>query len=997
MPFDPTLYVVDPETGDIKIPARRTLGQYLSQTTSKSSDLGKATSTTILNGTVATGPDDYTYTPPTSNAFPISPDVGVTDGGTIVDPTSNNQPAFVRNQEDLKRFEDAKTLTSDPSLSNTDRQRALYDIDESSGESSPNPASRKISQSISSVLSRNRFTDRRVLVSTNGDPGIQNIPVLNYNDGQMRLGSNENQVDPSSASSSAYRRMRDEGLKILLRASGVEPSENVLDTGAERALVTPESLAGGIVKIPSENMRFTEALQNTTEREDGTGSTHSRRLAFLGNEILDLGAGEEEGVRESQYNAGSYGTLNTYLNPFDGILPISMILNMVILLVASIVAALALGFLLSLLVRASNRVDFAHGEIGTQGSERNPDSIGKGDSVRKFFTDFLGLMRPYDDDYVTLVAKGAASYTGFSDDQINVLKAGGTVPGNVLGSVLSLLGSSGYYVVTSRSIVRNLEILGEGLADIGRQFSTGGGAVSGIESLATFIDILRKSRIVRFVDTLARLGAVQEYQRLNEQKLSNMSPSSDTARSESDAALRVSRSRARENGKTLAWGFREANSSGAYLMPASFMTARKIVVSSDEDIRRLGKDFRLHTNRLGKDEVDTLESKLDAEYVPFYMQDLRTNEILNFHAFIEDLSDSYSPEYTSVAAYGRMDPVQIYKGTTRSISMTFMLVATSREDFDAMWFSINKLTTLVYPEWTKGTEITGAGSSGGSSEVSFIQPFSQVPGSSPLIRLRVGDLIRSNYSRFNLARIFGLGDSSSETGDSQKKNALFFENTSFNDIVVDELPTEPKDPVDDLGGQYKYYFTGQSIEVNAYEGIPLNISALGSTSKPYRILLNSNTELVKDPLAKSDNTIYKLPEGKEIKVSLDGQSKTLNYVKVPVSSVQKVFVKSEKEPSTTSVDSLKNFKGNSIVRSFEAAGGKGLAGVITSLQYTWYDDSTPWETDTNAKAPMMCKVSIQFAPIHDIPMGLDHNGFMRAPAYPVGRHINSLFYNTGSL
>jgi hypothetical protein len=94
---------------------------------------------------------------------------------------------------------------------------------------------------------------------------------------------------------------------------------------------------------------------------------------------------------------------------------------------------------------------------------------------------------------------------------------------------------------------------------------------------------------------------------------------------------------------------------------------------------------------------------------------------------------------------------------------------------------------------------------------------------------------------------------------------------------------------------------------------------------------------------------------------------------------------------------LINFKENSVVRSFEDAGGKGLAGVITSLQYNWHDENTTWEIDQGSKAPMMCKVTIQFNPIHDIPMGLDNNGFMRAPAYPVGRHVNSLFFPSGSL
>ena len=37
---------------------------------------------------------------------------------------------------------------------------------------------------------------------------------------------------------------------------------------------------------------------------------------------------------------------------------------------------------------------------------------------------------------------------------------------------------------------------------------------------------------------------------------------------------------------------------------------------------------------------------------------------------------------------------------------------------------------------------------------------------------------------------------------------------------------------------------------------------------------------------------------------------------------------------------------------------------------------------------------MNFAPVHDIPMGLDHEGFMRAPAYPVGDVVEAAFGDT---
>ena len=162
--------------------------------------------------------------------------------------------------------------------------------------------------------------------------------------------------------------------------------------------------------------------------------------------------------------------------------------------------------------------------------------------------------------------------------------------------------------------------------------------------------------------------------------------------------------------------------------------------------------------RIPNDIVERMENTLDAEYVPFYFHDLRTNEIVSFHAFLESLSDSYNSQFTQSSGYGRIDPVQIYRNTTRSLRFSFYVASTSKEDFNEMWFKINKLTTLVYPQWTQGTKLATV-----ALEIKrphLFMPFSQVLASSPIIRLRVGDVIKGNYSNFNLARIFGIGDDS---------------------------------------------------------------------------------------------------------------------------------------------------------------------------------------------------------------------------------------------
>ena len=159
------------------------------------------------------------------------------------------------------------------------------------------------------------------------------------------------------------------------------------------------------------------------------------------------------------------------------------------------------------------------------------------------------------------------------------------------------------------------------------------------------------------------------------------------------------------------------------------------------------------TPRLPVEVRSGIESLYESEYVPFYFHDVRTNEILGFHAFILSLSEDYAANYESIEGYGRVEPVKIYKNTQRKISLSFIAAALDSNDFDTLWYKINKLTTLVYPQFTAGKKLSDA-----SGQFQFTKPFTQTIGASPLVRIRLGNLFRSNYSKYNLSKIFGLDD-----------------------------------------------------------------------------------------------------------------------------------------------------------------------------------------------------------------------------------------------
>ena len=195
----------------------------------------------------------------------------------------------------------------------------------------------------------------------------------------------------------------------------------------------------------------------------------------------------------------------------------------------------------------------------------------------------------------------------------------------------------------------------------------------------------------------------------------------------------------------------------------NFSFLRSLVLNGKETID-LGQDllqnfYRSEERRLPASLVEEIEHHLEAEYMPFYFHDLRTNEIISFHAFIESIGDSFSPEYNSASGFGRIDDVKSYVKTTRNINLSFIVAATSEADHDLMWYQINKIVAMVYPQWSDAFEASTYNfQTGKSSPANFKYPFTQVPTASPLIRLRVGDVIKSNYSRTVLSRLHGVGD-----------------------------------------------------------------------------------------------------------------------------------------------------------------------------------------------------------------------------------------------
>lgn len=411
--------------------------------------------------------------------------------------------------------------------------------------------------------------------------------------------------------------------------------------------------------------------------------------------------------------------------------------------------------------------------------------------------------------------------------------------------------------------------------------------------------------------------------------------------------------------------------------------------------------YRSEERRLPIELVKEIENNLESEYMPFYFHDLRTNEILSFHAFIENISDSFSPEYNSASGFGRIDDVKSYVKTTRNINLTFIIAATSEADHDLMWFQVNKIVAMVYPQWSDAFEV--ASKDNKTSE--FKYPFTQVPTASPLIRLRVGDVIKSNYSRTNLSRLHGIGDrdqdkgivtnpdEASELSEKQKNILKSLKDLGRSKFEIDAKKNSFKSMSDVIKNtipeQQRNYYLQPGLYRTASSGLLDDLGLGGVTEPKMKSIKIDHEVLIKDDFTKNlDFPVIEISEG-----SYKGSSVVADISKIrvlnpdPLVKDSSEFLKDTNKIMQPETDGKSN---NPITRAYESGMSRGLAGFITNLD-VGYNEST-WETSRiGSKAPMMVKINVGFSPIHDIPPGLDHNGMLRAPVYNVGR-INNQFF-----
>lgn len=566
----------------------------------------------------------------------------------------------------------------------------------------------------------------------------------------------ENEFGKSNINSNVLGldKLKELGASLLLKASGYDQSQSPDDSlSYEQALnifsqgTATSSRFGeeSYQKIPVETVRARNAAGAPT---DTNGNS------------LRQGRGEFFGEDPNAQNSFTYGSNYNTEMPFLG-------KNRKMLKIQAAIASKALiAVTKDFIGTITDLIRFNDLKII---DENSPDTAkqeksyaGRGPYAKGFYNQ----IKTFDLDLIkrSLLVKTNFSYPDCLDKGLSVFfenKSSYTVEKISQSNLVST--SPGFWLAVATSILKSFDQITNSFNEINEIEG------SQEEKFLVLFEIIKTNKIVNFANAAAIVGdiALKQNNGIKDDLFSSLKKPFDVDSIKTTPGTRVAKSK-ENDGKfpgRLAW--RQSAVPSMYLLPRNILRGTlqlsNLVKGSNPVRAMLGSELvektyfdRTHdgtANRIPNDVVKRLEDQLEAEYVPFYIQDLRTNEIIAFHAFLTSLNDTITPNFTQTAGYGRLDPIQTYNNTTRSVTVGFTLMATSKEDYNQMWYKINKLTTLLYPQWTQGTKISTSGEGD-----SFIMPFSQVLGASPIVRLRVGDVIKSNYSKFALGRLFGIGD-----------------------------------------------------------------------------------------------------------------------------------------------------------------------------------------------------------------------------------------------
>lgn len=96
--------------------------------------------------------------------------------------------------------------------------------------------------------------------------------------------------------------------------------------------------------------------------------------------------------------------------------------------------------------------------------------------------------------------------------------------------------------------------------------------------------------------------------------------------------------------------------------------------------------------------ADYEQNYVNKGYIIKFLHIPSGNEV-SFKGMITQLGDKYNPEWSKEKVYGRNDPIANFKGTDRTMSIGWSVVAASIEEAKSNLSKVSLLTTFLYPSY----------------------------------------------------------------------------------------------------------------------------------------------------------------------------------------------------------------------------------------------------------------------------------------------------------
>lgn len=118
------------------------------------------------------------------------------------------------------------------------------------------------------------------------------------------------------------------------------------------------------------------------------------------------------------------------------------------------------------------------------------------------------------------------------------------------------------------------------------------------------------------------------------------------------------------------------------------------------DLGDTTKDRSNYKNNLGlEDELMKALGSSAADLVTLKFVDVRNpNTEVQFRSYIDTFSDSITPEFEENEYVGRPDKLDVYKGVSRVLNLTFLVPALTRNELKIMYQKLNFLIGLTLPD-----------------------------------------------------------------------------------------------------------------------------------------------------------------------------------------------------------------------------------------------------------------------------------------------------------